>query len=432
MKKNCKLLLLTAVLMVLFTACGKEILPDTYIEGQDYQYMQTGGFVNAATIQKGENGVYYAAAGNYIYYMDETSGTLLPLCNKADCLHDKETDSEKISSCNAYNRNPQLILCLNYYDGNLYYLENCFAGLYPCALYRISADGSQKELVYQWEEGVFIDKWMIHRGVLYYTDYVLTLVEDPDTGEEEMWQLYTFSELPLTGTFKKPSVLYSQKEDLPGYTVNGFGFPRAYGNYVYLNVYAFEDVDVEITEENRYEYQLYKEYVFNINTKEMTELTIEGIENYQQAQNSGMFWDDRVIFYVFDKREGYLTPADVYIADLDGSNVEIFMEDVPQGYILLTDGKYLYKTNDNMVSMGYEEGPKTYWVYDGNLELVDWYTISYDRLWARPVGDEDVQYVMMTTDEPGEFSILKWEKDNIGNYNGADNEPVEIKYNPGE
>ncbi len=431
MKKRFKLVLLIMVLMMLFTACRKETLPDTYIEGQDYQYMQTGGFVNAANIQKGENGVYYVAAGNYIYYMDETSDILLPLCNKADCLHDKETDLEKISSCNAYISGPQAILCISYYDGNIYYLE-CDYGLGSDELYRLSADGSQKELVYQWEEGVFVDKWMIHRGVFYYTDYVLTTLEDPDTGEEEMWQLYTFSELPLTGVVKKPSVLYSQTEDLSGYWVQGFGDPHAYGNYVYLNVRAYEDVDVELTVENVYEYQLYKEYVFNVNTKKMTELTIEGIENYQQAQNNGMFWNDRVIFGVFDKRQGYLAPGNIYIADLDGSNVEIFMEDVPQGHTVYTDGKYLYLTNDITVSMEYEEGPKTYWVYDENLELVDWYTISYDRFWPRPMGDKDVQYVMMTNSETDEFSILKWEKDNIGNYNGADNEPVEIKYNPGE
>ena len=43
----------------------------------------------------------YLYHNGFIYYLQEGGDMILPLCNKADCLHDQETNLERIKECNA-------------------------------------------------------------------------------------------------------------------------------------------------------------------------------------------------------------------------------------------------------------------------------------------------------------------------------------------
>ena len=101
MKQKIAAVFCAAILLaMLCTACQSKELPDTYVEGSDYQYMQLESKRFFMKQSQGSKGLY-VLHGNYIYFLDESSDTILPLCNKADCLHDKETDPEKYSYCNA-------------------------------------------------------------------------------------------------------------------------------------------------------------------------------------------------------------------------------------------------------------------------------------------------------------------------------------------
>ena len=84
--KRCGLFIIS-VLFILTCGCGSRELPNTYVEGSDFQYMQVGS--GAATVQQTEDGCYVIRNG-YLYYIEEGTDIRLPLCSKADCLHDKE------------------------------------------------------------------------------------------------------------------------------------------------------------------------------------------------------------------------------------------------------------------------------------------------------------------------------------------------------
>ena len=82
----------------------------------DWSY-QTSHTVSA--FAKGPKG-YYVRLGDFVYYCDFETQTLIALCNRPDCLHDKETDSEKRSECTAYVAYGSVNDGLQYYDGKLY------------------------------------------------------------------------------------------------------------------------------------------------------------------------------------------------------------------------------------------------------------------------------------------------------------------------
>ena len=87
MKQKIAAVFCAAILLtVLCAACKSKELPDTYVEGSDYQYMQMeGGMYFTLTKAQGGKGMYFLHV-DYIYILDEEANTILPLCNKADCL----------------------------------------------------------------------------------------------------------------------------------------------------------------------------------------------------------------------------------------------------------------------------------------------------------------------------------------------------------
>ena len=94
-----KVVVVIIISLFILSACGRESLPNAYVEGSDFQYMQMNDIGEYMDIQKGE-GCYYLRHGDFIYYLDETTNKILPLCNKVDCLHDKETQQIRKEKCN--------------------------------------------------------------------------------------------------------------------------------------------------------------------------------------------------------------------------------------------------------------------------------------------------------------------------------------------
>ncbi|MBQ7360511.1 MAG: hypothetical protein IJW63_10490 [Lachnospiraceae bacterium] len=431
MRKRIEILVLIISLLGTVTGCGKEALPNTYIPGSDYQYTMFSPTLSLEKIQHVEGGVYLVN-GQYIYYLDESTDTITPLCNKVDCLHERETDEVKKKECNAYIVNKPINNHIQYYNGYIYYLDRGFPSVEASSIYRISEDGSKKEMVYQWSNNeLFIDKWALHRGVVYYTSYVLKMAENTATGEQEMKQLYTISGLPVDGLTKKPITILNQEDDLVGYDVIGFGFPRAYGNYVYFYVWAYEETTDEITSENVYDYEYYKEYVYDVLNDECRIVEIENQKKTEVIQ-LGTFWKDKAIYYLYDFEKELLEPSNIYMADLDGTNVELFLEDIPQGYNVMTDGHYLYLSNDYKVSIGTIDEEKTYWIYNQDLELIDTYHLPYEIFGDRPMGTPECQYILIPDEEGLGFKVLRWDKENVGNYQGSNIEVTEIVYSIAE
>ena len=79
--------LLLAALMIGTTACQKGSFGDTYIEGQDQQYMYTDLFYGAQEMTETEEG-YYFLYQNYLFFADRETLEVSPLCANPGSLHE--------------------------------------------------------------------------------------------------------------------------------------------------------------------------------------------------------------------------------------------------------------------------------------------------------------------------------------------------------
>lgn len=421
LKRRC--LFAAAILgCMLLSACGDSLLPDSYVEGSDYQYMQLGGYSFVPSVQQVENGCYLIY-NSYLYYLDAETDTILPLCSKADCLHDKETDPGKYSYCNAYVPDYSADgTGIAYCDGSLYYITgSAFMDEGP-ALYRVSADGSQKELLYRWSETSFINEWLVHRNVLYYTEQqYLTKEED---GIEKVIEQHTMNALSLTGTLQKPSVIYTADESLDVMTL---GKPTAYGNYFYFQIVAYEASDEEITDDNYLDYLYLKTFVYHIPDEELHILTLPDLSPSEVIQGV-TFWQDKILFSPSDLAAEATSTKTIYLADLDGSNPEAYMENWPKLYSYFSDGKYLYGTNADAVAHGYEEGDIWYQAYNNARELTDTFSLPFQTYSYPSPGNAEYMYLIYTSaSNETQWGVIRWDKSGIGSYDGQAVEIEKIK-----
>lgn len=133
---------------------------------------------------KGEKG-YYVRLGDFVYFCSFDENAIVPLCNRPDCFHDKETDSKRRQECTAYVGYGEINNGLQYYNGRLYanvssdYIDT---GDDPDAyvreyLYELRPDGSGRELMKWQMDNAY--SFAIHRGIIYFT----SRGTDPDTLE---------------------------------------------------------------------------------------------------------------------------------------------------------------------------------------------------------------------------------------------------------
>ena len=131
----------------------------------------------------------------------------------------------------------------------------------------------------------------------------------------------------------------------------------------------------------------------------------------------------------------------VYIADLDGSNVEILFEDVRQDYRLISDGEYLYLTD----SLGDNWRVATFYqVYNSDLQVIDTFVPpDYFDVDLRVGADSMIYPFDRSIDEDGNviyeynatfftepsadvWGVMVWDKSTIGTYHGGDIELTQI------
>lgn len=98
----------------------------------DDQYSYATSIVSWKKYQSDGNG-QYILMNDYIYYYNNETKQMNPLCSKANCLHDMENDKERRGDCNAYlNRGGDTdgassdvedsgYKYIQYYEGNIYY-----------------------------------------------------------------------------------------------------------------------------------------------------------------------------------------------------------------------------------------------------------------------------------------------------------------------
>lgn len=230
-KKFIYILLTSLFLLILPAGCADKEpkLVDSYVFGQDDQYYfnLNRHAITPARIAESEKGFYFFSGPNnqYLFYMDKATKKSSIVCNKPDCQHVNETNSARITDCNAYfleaNKN------LLYYDNSLYLMS--FNGEIQ-SLYKVSADGTKREKLFTFKE--YVTRLIIHRGYVYY------IVEDNGTvaGNEQntatVCKLYRVKLNNLSG---QPELLHTV-QGIYGTIDQLFG----YGNNIYFHFYSID------------------------------------------------------------------------------------------------------------------------------------------------------------------------------------------------
>lgn len=417
-----------AFTMAFLTGCAGEALPDTYLEDSDYQYTQWTSGVFYPKLQQG-SGVVYLFHDGFVYYLEEGTEAIMPLCSRADCLHDREPEEEKRKDCNAYMGtyegshrlawvNAAMAKC-----GDFLYCMNEILSLNdPQTLLRCSLDGTIKETVYTWDSGESaIVEWIIHRDTLYYVETRYYLDEEGETLRE-----VSLKALPLLRRRAKPVTLYTADENL---TVISMGNFKAYGNFVYFDIVAiWKGGGENETLEELYARHFDKTLVYSIRDGSVETLDIPGLPVSASIADV-QFWQDRLILAPYDGMKAGDALMPVYIAGLDGSDPQILFEGVPQESCFLSDGEYLYLFHNWMPDIDdWLSNPGFYTVYDKNLNIVDTFTaplLPNGRAGQMPAGGKDRMYFLYEDYGTGEWGVMRWDKSGIGSYGG---EEIQVEY----
>ena len=408
------------VLAIFLTACvtsdKKSLSPDNYEAGNDMQYFQTSEGAKGSPIQETEWGCYILR-DEFVYAFNCEANKIRPLCSKANCLHDQELEPEKKGECNAYVGEIESSKCLMLYDNTLYAFCNMHQqeGI-EARLFRFAADGSSRDILFQMPDAT-IDIPLIHRGKLFF-HCVQFSESDGMISSEASIQCMDITKRKLNS-----ELVFEYASDKG--SDSGFGFMKAYGNYLYFDG-SYTDKD-GVRQDPL--------YFYSINEKTVTILN--------HARSRCAFLRGKIYYFPpYNEMESAVYREKIYCADLDGSNQEVFLSGIPQSYYISSDQNYLYFCNAHIVRFGeyldlgelsyadiLREGRKI-WAYHSDGELADEFRVPDTDVsyLDPPIGGTDYQYEIFDDPDTGEWGLLVWDKSKIGSYNGAAFEQQRIIY----
>ena len=349
MNKNIKKMLgaaLLAVIVAFTSSCSqKREYGEEYNYETDCQYSYYCGVYYWKKIQSDDAG-QYILKNRYIYYYNTEKKTMTPLCNKANCLHDMETDESRLSDCNAYAPTDETgaMKYIQYYDGYIYYVVN---GWEDCSLYRVKKDGSEKDKIFTTDDQMPINNWLIHRGNLYYAIQVYYYREGESTKVYEKCLLKSV-ELSSNMSEKDAKVIFESDEE---HSVLGLYELKAYKNYICYNVQANTN-DVEWTTTDSWFAQLDDAvYIYNTETGENREIPIP--EGYSETTAAGQvtFLEDKILFRLADGTKDREDKFPIYSMNYDFTDQKIWHDGVERvklvqaydDYVIISDANLHYE-----------------------------------------------------------------------------------------
>lgn len=325
-------LLLLSLIILIFAGCGDNKLKidysDKYVFGQDSQENVIAYQSRAYLAESGDSYYYYNWENGFLYVIDRSEQLCQSLCNKSDCLHEKEAD---VTKCNAYigvGSYP----CVCFYNNRLYFqnsrqVEDKDGIKYSVnEIYRMSLDGTERSLIYSTRDAVW--NFKIHRGYIYFT------ATKYDDGEKLFGNDAALYRLPVSGNSEPEEILeyYSYKNILVVDT-------RFYTNSIILLIERFvENTDAQTSSAD--EAGTSEKYLINydIETGEWINLSEKLNVNVEN------------MFTVFNGKIVFNNNKKIYECDLDGSNEREVLnaEKVLDGYEYYTpygsDGENLLIT----------------------------------------------------------------------------------------
>lgn len=346
-----KKLLLLNVLLVLLIISGcsdtEKIISDknTFVAGQDNQYMYEDVWYGS-TLQRGDGG-YYFLKDNFIYFIDKDM-SVYPLCNKSDCLHNKEIDEDKKHSCNAYIEGDFLPAeqVIQYYNNSIYYMDNSKIEKEGLYLKRIDLSAQQTETVYN-IKAMSIDRWIIHRNYLYYALSSVTTTDEK--GRERATEDCSIYSLNLEDKSVKTVADFNSKGLILQQTLN----MQAYGNYVYFDCSTVKkgtgilDANNDSFNDSRYVYDIKNDEFYSLTQK------VKG-----DTPTFCGYFKDKLIYLSGDNC--------IYTCNLNGENTtKLFDYDKKyNGYNIFSDGNYI-------IFEEIEKAPGVYILFDKKGELIN-------------------------------------------------------------
>ena len=250
--KRFYVILCIAVLTFTTVSCNRETVvnasnyEDKYVEGEDYNPSAINWMWAPTVFAYTEEGVYFAA-GEFLFFYDPSSEAAKPLCFRANCLHNKESDPAKVPDCDAFLgggigqylgvfRDNIVTFCLN-------------EATHQRELTIMQTDGSGRKTLLADIDKIDIPNIRMHRGVIYYFATSKNL-----EGEQEI----TLNAISLLAQSQEPKAIY---------TVSGknntANMILPVSNQVYFEIESKND-------EGEYTYSIYQE---DIRSGEISEVT---------------------------------------------------------------------------------------------------------------------------------------------------------------
>lgn len=321
-KKYRKLISIILVLYItsIIIGCSNKDLGNNYVSNEDAQYMFMQSMLDKY-IAKSDSG-YYFVNGLYLYYADKESMKPVILCDKPNCLHDRETDPYKKSECNAYIGSESNKL-LTIYDNYIYYYGVNEKDDFTNYIFRMSLDGNEKKAIAKVDGNVM--DMAIHREKLYYSIY-----EDIASSEQkyEGEKIAKLIEYDFLKPSSKPKII-REYENMDG----GIGYIIPFGNKVYFNEYSFDNSSYGLDSTIQ---------IYDLKNEKM-----EKLYDYKESIHS--IFKNKIIFSaVMEKNGEYKRDPHVYICDLDGGNKRIlFNQEIVENFY--SDNKYIYFDNARLM-----------------------------------------------------------------------------------
>ena len=106
---------------------------------------------------------YYFLMNNYLMFADKNLEQPVFVCNKAECLHNKETAENKVN-CDAFFGGANSV---RYYNGKIYVLAYSLPNpdKYQTSISELDIDGSNRKVIYSSKN--YINTMIIHQGNTY-------------------------------------------------------------------------------------------------------------------------------------------------------------------------------------------------------------------------------------------------------------------------
>jgi hypothetical protein len=154
MKRINIFIFLLVILAVVVAGCNDSDIDfsEEYVWGKDHQLNFRSSPGEGVCMAESLDGLYFFSGPqqSFIYFYDKSLGKARPLCNKPQCLHDYEPDSQRITQCNAAKSTFPPFKFLQYNDDKLYYTSySTVNNESNVKLYRMSLDGTGERELYQ-------------------------------------------------------------------------------------------------------------------------------------------------------------------------------------------------------------------------------------------------------------------------------------------